>query len=269
MRSSEAEAFRKELINLIGIKHPNFRRVVGGGIDEIDNIGFVATRWSEGRSVSQQLKGGHYLDPSAAVLIVKQALELMIHLESRTHMRISMSPQCIFQDEKDFSRYSFWISLHRVAKTKASTMQKEFFDELVNFLNSVLRRATIIGENHYCRLRGWMDMLSASGFTYEEALRALPEAQDTLTPLPGMTMHNASAAIDATHVLGGMRGGKKVAPPSRPQATIKKTYQRHNLWKKELEAKERRKKNKIYAAVLAVFVIVAMAGMFILNKSQG
>ncbi len=255
MRNAEWENFRKELKNAISLKHPNLRRVLGGGIDDIDKVGYIATQWIEGDSISGSLKG-RYLDASEAVTVLRQALELMIFLEDKTPLRISVSPRSIIKNAKKEDHYTFWFSLSRFSYRRKGRRKKEFFDELVEFLNSVLRRSTIVGASHYCRLRGWMDLVSASDFTYEEALRALPEPEDTLVPLPGMSGQDVTPAVDALHLLHS-EDGSQLSLPSRPEAKVKKVRKQHKLWLKEKKYKQEKLATMIACgSALAMMVFV-------------
>lgn len=260
MKNAESELFRKELKNAITLKHPSLRRVLGGGIDDVDNVGFIATRWVEGVSIAERTKG-KYIDATEGVKIVRQALELMLFLEDQTPLTISMTPRTIIQSKDDLGCYTFWFGLDKFSSRRKGTRKKRFFAEMIQFLDAVLEQSTMVGESHYCRLRGWMDLLESSGFSYDEALRALPDPDDTLTPFPGVSGQGMAPAVDALHIYNSHIGNSSVEPPKVPTARIRKEYKRHTLWRKEQLYNQRRLAAICAGGVIAIIIALVVVSI--------
>lgn len=109
-------AFSAAIALLTEVQHPSLRRVLEGGLDEVDGVPYVATEWAEG-IILRDILVKEPLSPADGELLVRQGLDVAEHMESffgvGAHWLKIHPDSVILKVSGEGRRFTFSISLDR------------------------------------------------------------------------------------------------------------------------------------------------------------
>jgi hypothetical protein len=141
-------AFSEAIALLSEVQHPSLRRVLEGGLDEVDGVPYVATEWAEGL-ILRDILANEPLSPADGELLVRQGLDVAEHMESffgvGAHWLKIHPDSVILKASGEGKMFTFSISLDRWMGIEHG---EDGLHELANLVEEAcgLKSAVAVGE---------------------------------------------------------------------------------------------------------------------------
>ncbi|MDP0490533.1 MAG: hypothetical protein Q7Q71_05745 [Verrucomicrobiota bacterium JB023] len=101
--------FAEGLDWLLQLNVPHLRKVIGGGLDDVDGTPYLVTDWWAGQSFAEALAAGE-LTAQDRSLLDAAAREMWEALPDEGRSSLSFSPEDVLVGDREGRRFSFWIS---------------------------------------------------------------------------------------------------------------------------------------------------------------